>query len=68
MCGILGISGFVGNEHEARLLAIKLSRRLRHRGPDQSGIHITVWFFLIKSNAQMEHLIFYVMKDYKLSI
>ncbi|OMO56080.1 hypothetical protein CCACVL1_26775 [Corchorus capsularis] len=39
MCGILAVFGCVDNSHAKRSRIIELSRRLRHRGPDWSGIH-----------------------------
>jgi asparagine synthase (glutamine-hydrolysing) len=39
MCGILGIFGIKGNKHLIRQDALKRSRILRHRGPDESGIY-----------------------------
>ena len=42
MCGILGIFNIVGRYEVVRSLATKLSRRMRHRGPDASGIKIYV--------------------------
>ena len=42
MCGILGIFGIAGKYEDIRRLAIKLSRRMTHRGPDSSGFYIEV--------------------------
>ncbi|WRX10924.1 Asparagine synthase - like 1 [Theobroma cacao] len=39
MCGILAVFGCVDNSQAKRSRIIELSRRLRHRGPDWSGIH-----------------------------
>ncbi|KAG2334364.1 hypothetical protein Bca52824_005544 [Brassica carinata] len=39
MCGILAVLGCVDNSQATRSRIIKLSRRLRHRGPDWSGLH-----------------------------
>ncbi|QCD98655.1 asparagine synthase [Vigna unguiculata] len=39
MCGILAVLGCVDNSQAKRARIIELSRRLRHRGPDWSGIH-----------------------------
>ncbi|KAG4920133.1 hypothetical protein JHK82_049088 [Glycine max] len=39
MCGILAVLGCVDNSQTKRARIIELSRRLRHRGPDWSGIH-----------------------------
>ena len=44
MCGIFGIFGIKGDIIEIRKLAVRLSRRMRHRGPDHSGIEIIVKF------------------------
>ncbi|RKP02825.1 hypothetical protein CXG81DRAFT_10318 [Caulochytrium protostelioides] len=38
MCGILAILGHDQDAREARRSAIKLTKRLRHRGPDYTGI------------------------------
>lgn len=39
MCGILAVFGCVDNSPVKRARIIELSRRLRHRGPDWSGLH-----------------------------
>ncbi|CAI0473662.1 unnamed protein product [Linum tenue] len=39
MCGILAVFGCVDNSQAKRSRIIELSRRLRHRGPDWSGLH-----------------------------
>ncbi|CAJ2667838.1 asparagine synthetase [glutamine-hydrolyzing] 3-like [Trifolium pratense] len=39
MCGILAVLGVVDNSQLKRARIIELSRRLRHRGPDWSGLH-----------------------------
>ncbi|XP_061336602.1 asparagine synthetase [glutamine-hydrolyzing] 3 isoform X3 [Gastrolobium bilobum] len=39
MCGILAVLGCVDNSQGKRARIIELSRRLRHRGPDWSGLH-----------------------------
>ena len=39
MCSILGIFGIRTDPRPLRQLALKLSRRQRHRGPDWSGIY-----------------------------
>ncbi|XP_073140237.1 asparagine synthetase [glutamine-hydrolyzing] 2 [Henckelia pumila] len=39
MCGILAVLGVTDNSHAKRSRIIELSRRLRHRGPDWSGLH-----------------------------
>ena len=49
MCGIIGIFGSKLSEADLRVLIVKLGRRLRHRGPDRSGVHVGV-SFLILSN------------------
>ncbi|MBD0295454.1 MAG: asparagine synthase B, partial [Flavisolibacter sp.] len=38
MCGVLGIFDLKRNADELRGLALQLSRKQRHRGPDWSGI------------------------------
>lgn len=38
MCGILAILGSTGDPNELRKRALQLSAKLRHRGPDWSGI------------------------------
>src|SRR3954463_733977 len=38
MCGIVGIFETQEEERELRATAIRLARRLRHRGPDWSGV------------------------------
>lgn len=41
MCGILGLfDGRFATQLEARSLAIRCAKLLRHRGPDWSGVHI----------------------------
>ncbi|KAG6660966.1 asparagine synthetase [glutamine-hydrolyzing] 3-like [Carya illinoinensis] len=39
MCGILAVFGCAENSQAKRSRIIELSRRLRHRGPDWSGLH-----------------------------
>ncbi|TYJ04237.1 hypothetical protein E1A91_A12G079400v1 [Gossypium mustelinum] len=39
MCGILAVLGCIDNSQAKRSRVIELSRRLRHRGPDWSGLH-----------------------------
>ncbi|CAL0333140.1 unnamed protein product [Lupinus luteus] len=39
MCGILAVLGCVDNSQAKRSRIIELSRRLKHRGPDWSGLH-----------------------------
>lgn len=39
MCGILAVLGVVDNSISKRARIIELSRRLKHRGPDWSGLH-----------------------------
>lgn len=39
MCAILGILDLKSDHHELRLKALELSRLMRHRGPDWSGIY-----------------------------
>ena len=41
MCGILGIFELKNPASEQRSKALELSKKLRHRGPDWSGIHVT---------------------------
>jgi asparagine synthase (glutamine-hydrolysing) len=38
MCGIVGIFDIKQNKEELRAQALKMSKRIRHRGPDWSGI------------------------------
>jgi len=40
MCGILAIFGSSLPQDELRALSLKLAKRIRHRGPDWSGIYI----------------------------
>jgi len=40
MCGILSIFNYKGDYLEARSLGVKLSRRLKHRGPDRMSIYL----------------------------
>ena len=49
MCGILGIFNIAGKYEIVRTLATKLARRMKHRGPDASGIKIYV-----KKNTKKE--------------
>lgn len=42
MCGILAIIELAEKALQARMKAVELSRRLRHRGPDDSGLHLIV--------------------------
>ncbi len=42
MCGILAIFGIKGKYQFVRQYAIKLSRRLKHRGPDCSNLMLFV--------------------------
>ncbi|KAJ0040297.1 hypothetical protein Pint_26576 [Pistacia integerrima] len=39
MCGILAVFGCIDSSQAKRSRIIELSRRLRHRGPDWSGLH-----------------------------
>lgn len=39
MCGILAVLGCTDNSQAKRSRVIELSRRLKHRGPDWSGLH-----------------------------
>ncbi|KAJ6733566.1 ASPARAGINE SYNTHETASE [GLUTAMINE-HYDROLYZING] 3 [Salix koriyanagi] len=39
MCGILAVFGCTDNSQAKRARIVELSRRLRHRGPDWSGLH-----------------------------
>ncbi|XP_042039335.1 asparagine synthetase [glutamine-hydrolyzing] 2-like [Salvia splendens] len=39
MCGILAVFGVADNSQKKRSRIIELSSRLRHRGPDWSGLH-----------------------------
>ena len=45
MCGIFAIFGAKGSSLVIRHHAIKLSKKIRHRGPDSNGIEIIVTFF-----------------------
>ncbi len=38
MCGIVGILGFKKETQKYRIIALKMAKRIRHRGPDWSGI------------------------------
>ncbi len=38
MCGIVGVFDLKVNHHELRAEVLKMSKRVRHRGPDWSGI------------------------------
>jgi len=40
MCSILGIFNIKSNQTELRKQALHMSRKLRHRGPDWSGIYV----------------------------
>ncbi len=40
MCSILGIFNIKSNQTELRKQALNMSRKLRHRGPDWSGIYV----------------------------
>jgi asparagine synthase (glutamine-hydrolysing) len=39
MCGIVGIFNIQDQRPELRQQALAMSRRIRHRGPDWSGIY-----------------------------
>ena len=41
MCGILGIFNIKTDVKELRTQALGMSRTLRHRGPDWSGIYVS---------------------------
>ena len=47
MCGIFAIFGSKGSSLVIRHHAIKLSKKIRHRGPDSNGIEIIVTFSYI---------------------
>lgn len=54
MCGILGLfDGRFSNGDEARSLAIRLAKQIRHRGPDWSGVHL--YFESESKNAVLCH-------------
>ena len=40
MCGIVGIFNIEGRTQEMRPKALRMSQKIRHRGPDWSGIHV----------------------------
>ncbi len=40
MCGILALFGASGSCEDLRARMLKLQKRLRHRGPDWSGLHV----------------------------
>lgn len=40
MCGIVGIFKIKQQTQELRQKALKMSQKLRHRGPDWSGIYV----------------------------
>ena len=39
MCGIVGAFELKENSEQLRSQVLEMSRRIRHRGPDWSGIH-----------------------------
>ena len=39
MCGFVGILKIKGDAHQKREQALKMSAKIRHRGPDWSGIY-----------------------------
>ena len=39
MCGIVGIFNIEGDSKRLRQKALKMSQKIRHRGPDWSGIY-----------------------------
>lgn len=39
MCGILAVLGCADDTQGKRVRVLELSRRLKHRGPDWSGMH-----------------------------
>ena len=40
MCGIIGIFKIKEQSRQLRAKALKMSAKIRHRGPDWSGIHV----------------------------
>ncbi len=40
MCGIVGIFEINGSSEQLRIKALEMSKRIRHRGPDWSGIFV----------------------------
>ena len=40
MCGIVGIFGIKEQTSDLRKKALKMSQKIRHRGPDWSGIYV----------------------------
>ena len=40
MCGIAAIFNIKGDPGQLRATALDMSRKIRHRGPDWSGIHV----------------------------
>ncbi len=47
MCSILGIFDLKQSSEELRPVALQMSRKQRHRGPDWSGIHVTANSILV---------------------
>ncbi len=41
MCGIVGVFELKGNSADLREQVLTMSKKLRHRGPDWSGIHVS---------------------------
>ena len=41
MCGIVGIFEINGSTEQLRIQALSMSKRIRHRGPDWSGIFVS---------------------------
>ncbi|KAJ6315349.1 hypothetical protein OIU78_018773, partial [Salix suchowensis] len=46
MCGILAVLGCSDDSQAKRVRVLELSRRLKHRGPDWSGLHQHGDFYL----------------------
>ena len=40
MCGIIGIFNIKSEPEKLRSQALQMSKRIRHRGPDWSGIYV----------------------------
>ena len=52
MCGIAGIFNIKSQTPELRSKALKMAQKIRHRGPDWSGIYVGGWTTSVLARPQ----------------
>ena len=58
MCGIAGILNIKAQTKELRDKALKMAQKIRHRGPDWSGIYVGGSAILAHERLSIENMIF----------